>query len=261
MTEGKVMTTRFTGDFSDDKVTIQLGDNGQVICYMEKPAVVNEESAFFIIKDQELIGMSLGSVDNFDKATRYLEIVMPENIIPTDFFYFLTKEMDQFGYNLAVDYNLKISQASIKVYQTYWDLISPLLAAFGLRFVAPKKSHQKPRHKFLKSLVEVPFKVDYQGSQATVYWIKRNEFIIKAGAKLVEKAPLTKAGLIGFAGKFGLRLRQEHEKQIKDDTLLEDITLRSVNEVGTFLYFAGTNSWLQLKDPDGKTLDELTVIK
>ena len=259
--EGKIMTTSFTGDFSDDKVTIQLGDKGQIICYMEKPEIVNDESAFFIIKDQELIGMSLGSVDNFDRATRYLEIRMPENIIPTDFFYFLTKEMDQFGYNLAVDYKLKISQASLKVYQTYWDQISPLLAAFGLRFVAPKKSRQKPRHKFLKSLAEVPFKVDYQGSHATVYWVKNNEFVVKAGAKLNEKVPLTKAGLISFAGKFGLRLRQEHEKQLKNDVLLEDITLRSVNEVGTFLYFAGTNSWLQLKAPDGKTLHELTVVK
>jgi len=43
--------------------------------------------------------------------------------------------------------------------------------------------------------------------------------------------------------------------------LTADVKLRSVNEVGTFLYFAGTNSWLQLKSPEGKTLNELTVVK
>lgn len=34
--------------------------------------------------------------------------------------------------------------------------------------------------------------------------------------------------------------------------------LRSVNEVGHLLYFAGTNSWLVLRDDAGRTLDELS---
>jgi hypothetical protein len=40
----------------------------------------------------------------------------------------------------------------------------------------------------------------------------------------------------------------------------EDVVLKSVNEVGHFLYYAGTNSWLVLKDKDGKTIDEWTVV-
>jgi hypothetical protein len=41
----------------------------------------------------------------------------------------------------------------------------------------------------------------------------------------------------------------------------EEITLKSVNEVGLFLYFGGTNSWLQLQDPDGKTIHDWTVVQ
>ncbi|GAQ02355.1 hypothetical protein NBRC111452_2198 [Companilactobacillus farciminis] len=94
-----------------------------------------------------------------------------------------------------------------------------------------------------------------------MYWNSRNKLIVKKGAILVDKAPLTKAGVVGFAGRFGMQLRQEHSDVIQDNVLTEDINLRSVNEVGTFLYFAGTNSWLQLISPEGKTLDELTIVK
>lgn len=145
------------------------------------------------------------------------------------------------------------------MYEKYWQEVFPILSALGLRTVTVRKG--KPRHKFIASLSDVPFKIDYQGSKATVYWQKRNQFLIKAGATLVPKAPLTKSGVVGFAGKFGLRLREEHKEQIQDNTLVEDVVLRSVNEIGTFLYFAGTNSWLQLTSPEGKTLNELTVVE
>lgn len=254
------MAINFTGELSDNKISFNSSELGTINYYSTKPNEVNEESVFIIMKNQEVVGISYGSLVNMNDATGFLEIEVPENIIPGDFFFFLTKELYQSGYNMNVEYSMKISKESIKVYQKYWEEVVPLLRFLGIQIVKAKKKPAKPRHKYLKSLADVPFKVDYKGSKATVYWVKRNELVIKAGATLVSKAPLTKAGIIGFAGKFGLRLRQEHEKEIKDNVLISDITLRSVNEVGTFLYFAGTNSWLQLKDPDGKTLNELTIV-
>ncbi|OJG34366.1 hypothetical protein [Enterococcus cecorum] len=56
-------------------------------------------------------------------------------------------------------------------------------------------------------------------------------------------------------------MRQEQADKIKDNVTTEDIILKSVNEVGHFLYFAGTNSWLVLKDENGKTIDEYSVVK
>ena len=61
-----------------------------------------------------------------------------------------------------------------------------------------------------------------------------------------------KVAVLGATGKEG---------QFKDFVTTEDIVLKSVNEVGLFLYFAGTNSWLELVDENGKTLNEWTVVE
>lgn len=255
------MTTDFTGKLSEQQVSIKLDNLGIINYYATRPETVADESIFFIMKQNEILGLSFGTASQMKDATDFLEIVVPDYIIPADFFYFLTKEISRDGYDMNVEYKMTISPESVKVYQQYWQQVLPLLKAFGLRVNVVKKVASKPRHKYSKDLAQTPFTVDYKGSTATVYWRKRNEFVIKSGATLVADAPLTKAGIIGFAGKFGLRLRQEHVDQIKDNSLINDVVLRSVNEVGTFLYFAGTNSWLQLKSPEGKTLDELTVVK
>ncbi|WP_119326542.1 hypothetical protein [Companilactobacillus musae] len=255
------MATDFTGSLSDQQITLNLKDNGIINYYSAKPEEINSESIFFSLKNNEMVELSFGSLNNVGDATNFIEIVVPENIIAPDFFFFLTEELKQDGYQMNVNYQMTISDQSIAVYRKYWENILPLLRAFGLQIVQLKKPIAKPRHKYQKSLANVPFKIDYNGSKATVYWVKRNELVIKKGAILLANAPLTKAGLIGFAGKFGLRLRQENENQIKENILTSDVTLRSVNEVGTFLYFAGTNSWKQFISPDGKTLDELTIVR
>lgn len=255
------MTVEFSGDFSDQRINFNLKDLGEINYYKVQPTKVDEESIFIIIKDNLLAGISYGSLDDWSDDSRFVEIVVPENVIAADFFYFLTKELDKAGYELNVGYEMTIAKESIEVYNEYLQKLLPLLNLCGVKLFKAKKKTSKARHKYIKSLADVPFSINYKGSKATVYWVKRNEFIVKAGATLVENAPLTKAGVIGFAGKFGLRLREEHAEQIKNDTLIQDVKLRSVNEVGTFLYFAGTNSWLQLKSPEGKTLHELTVVK
>lgn len=259
--ERKYMTTEFSGDFSDQRINFNLNNLGEVNYYKVQPTKVDEESIFIIIKDNLLAGVSYGSLEDWSDDSRFVEIVVPENVIASDFFYFLTKELDKAGYEFNVGYELTIAKESIEVYNEYLQNILPLLNLCGVKLFKAKKKPTKARHKYIKSLAEVPFSIDYKGSKATVYWVKRNEFIVKAGANLVGEAPLTKAGVIGFAGKFGLRLREEHADEIKNNVLIQDVKLRSVNEVGTFLYFAGTNSWFQLKSPEGKTLHELTVVK
>ncbi|GEO58411.1 hypothetical protein [Companilactobacillus bobalius] len=251
--------TDFTGNYSDQKITIDLKDLGSINYYFTKPEEYSKESIFLIMQNREIIGLGIGDLDNTEAATSYIEIVVPENFIVTDFFYFLTKHMVQSGYKINAEYKMQISQVSLQLYEKYWQNVLPILSAFGLRTTPVKRV--KPRHKFMASLADVPFKIDYKGSKATVYWQKRSQFLVKSGAILVGQAPLTKSGVIGFAGRFGLRLRQEHEKELHDNVLTKDIVLRSVNEVGTFLYFAGTNGWLQLKSPSGQTLHELTVEK
>lgn len=119
-----------------------------------------------------------------------------------------------------------------------------------------KASSGKVRHRYRKALATIPFYVDHQGAKAIIFWQKSNALVIKAGAKLLLTPPLNKDGSLGFAARFALSLREEHKDSIsKDGVTTADIVLKSVNEVGHFLYFAGTNSWLVLKDESGKSLD------
>jgi len=122
------------------------------------------------------------------------------------------------------------------------------------------KSAGKPRHKWTKEVSEIPFYVDTRESKATVYWQTRKEMVIKKGAKMMKEAPMRKDGTPGMQDKAGQMLRDEHQDAIKDFVTTKDIVLQSVNEVGLLLYFGGTNSWLELKDKDDKTLNEWTVV-
>lgn len=117
----------------------------------------------------------------------------------------------------------------------------------------------KARHRWSKEIADVDFYVDYEGARATVRWISRNEMLIKKGAVLRRDTPLLKDGSLGFVAKFTLSLRQMHADAIEDFVTTQDIILKSVNEVGNFLYFAGTNSWLILKDKNGKTINDYSA--
>ncbi|NNU63662.1 hypothetical protein HKX02_25945, partial [Ochrobactrum soli] len=80
----------------------------------------------------------------------------------------------------------------------------------------------KARHQWKKELQDRPFYIDYQGSQATVYWQKRNEMRIEKGAKLAEEIPYNKDGSLGFSARLGEKIRQDHQAAIKDHCTIEE---------------------------------------
>lgn len=102
----------FTGSYSNQGVVFDLKDLGKINYFLKEPENYSEESIFLIMKNHEVVGLSLGKVDSTDADTSYVEIVLPENFIVTDFFYFLTKCMIQSGYKINVEYEMKISQTS-----------------------------------------------------------------------------------------------------------------------------------------------------
>ncbi|MCH4209637.1 hypothetical protein [Bifidobacterium sp.] len=125
----------------------------------------------------------------------------------------------------------------------------------------PKKSYAKPRHRWSKEICTVEFHLDNFESTATIVWRKRNELVIKQGAKLRPEAPLNKDGSVGFDDRWGAMLRQEHADAIRDFTTTADIVLKSVNEAGLFLYFGRANGWLQFFDHDGTSINDWTVVE
>lgn len=139
--------------------------------------------------------------------------------------------------------------------------IITILNSFGYELFSKKKVSAKASHRWSKKISEIPFFVDSYGSRATVYWKKRNEMLILAGAKLRDDIPLNKDGSLGFSARLGEKLRADHEDELEGLSTSVDITLKSVNEVGLFLYFGGTNGWLELKDKNNKTIDEYTIVK
>lgn len=184
------------------------------------------------------------------QADRVLIFHLPEMLNPSDF----EKQLLSGSINETQD----------TLTQSYISNITPFLDKLGYTFATTltSKKNVKTQHRFSKKLIDIPFFVDYKGASAEIFWLKRNDMLIKKGAKLITDMPLNKDGTIGFAQKFAMTLRQEQSDSINDDFVTTaDIHLKSVNEVGHFLYFAGTNSWLILKDKSGLTLDSYTAIK
>lgn len=154
-----------------------------------------------------------------------------------------------------------LPEGPAKAVATFLKELLPLLDKLGYLMEPAKKKPAKAQHRWAKAVSTIAFHVNRPDSQATVYWQKRNEMLIKAGAKMATEVPLNKDGSVGFSARFAQKLRDEHATKFTDFVTTEDIILKSVNEVGLFLYFGGTNSWLELLDDQGKSIDEWTVVK
>ncbi|WP_262315453.1 hypothetical protein [Lacticaseibacillus parakribbianus] len=140
--------------------------------------------------------------------------------------------------------------------------LTPVLTLLGVALTPTKRRPAKAQHRWRKAVATVPFTTTFAGTQATVYWQRRNEMRLLAGARLKPEADLNADGSLGFSARFAAQLRGEHQAAIGPDFVTtEDVVLKSTNEVGLFLYFGTTNSWLQFADPAGRTLDDWTVVR
>jgi len=119
----------------------------------------------------------------------------------------------------------------------------------------------KDQHRWRPELAEIEFTFTDWGSEGKVFWQKRKELLLKAGAKLTPDPQRNKDGTLNYSAKFANALRADHAEQIADGITTEDIIFPSPNELGIFLRFGGENTWLSLKDKDGKTLHEWSVVE
>jgi hypothetical protein len=115
------------------------------------------------------------------------------------------------------------------------------------------------KHKWNKNLVDIEFTFHDRGSEGKVYWIKRNELLLKAGAKLTPEPQLNKDGSLNYSAKVAVGFRAEHADKIVDFTTTEDIIFPSPNELGIFLRYGGDNTWTNLLDKDGKSLNDYSA--
>lgn len=230
------------------------------------PSKLNEDSTYLLYEDKTPIFIgSKKELTTFEKKGNFLvEIQTKQDIEPIYLNRMLKTEVLEQGLSLTgeVDFSVPANITS-----TFKELLSNMLLilekmGYPLQAVEKKKSKPaKARHKWTKEVSEKEFFIDTRSSKATVMWIKRNQMLIKKGATMMKEAPLNKDGSVSFSAKMGDKIRSENLDKFKNFVTTEDIILKSVNEVGLFLYFAGTNSWLEMIDKDGKTLNELTVVE
>jgi len=120
---------------------------------------------------------------------------------------------------------------------------------------------QKDVHKWSKEISDIEFTFSDRGSEGKVYWQKRKELLLKSGAKLTPDPQLNKDGSLNFSAKVAKTLRADHQDKINNDITTEDIIFPSPNEIGIFLRFGGDNTWLSLKDKNGKTLHDWSKVE
>ncbi|MGM0123130.1 hypothetical protein IGI37_000496 [Enterococcus sp. AZ194] len=252
--------------------TIITGENSPVITLIDTqiiPKSGSDKQLLFFLKNRQFLAIGkspdipaalpfefdqlITVSSSWDEELDYLEQVIFEEAKETQ------SAVTKLSPEIAVPKNYHPTVSKTK------DWLLFVLSKFGYSLApmlptAEKKKPAKTRHKWSKEVSEIEFFVETRQSKATVLWQKRNEMLIKKGATMMPEAPLNKDGSLGFSAKMGQKIRDDNADSFKNFVTTTDLVLKSVNEVGLFLYFAGTNSWLELKDSSGKTIEDWTKI-
>jgi len=114
----------------------------------------------------------------------------------------------------------------------------------------------KARHKWTPEISQIEFTFSDRGAKGKAIWQKRDELLLKAGAKLTTEPQMNRNGTTNYSAKYAQVLRADHAKQIANNITKADIIFPSPNTLGIFLRYGGNNSWKNLIDKDGKSLDD-----
>jgi len=254
------MTLNAELTLDDKKAEITLTDfDSKVIIFYDKNEFTDiKHSLFLFFKDKKFKSIQTTPDHNNISTTDTMIQIIPPKTLDNDY---LKQCLTNVGKGKSLQELAEPNEPSQTEMYDYLGKLLLLLEKFGFAFTQKKRMPTKAQHRWKKSLSEIEFFVDDFKSQATVIWQKRNEFLIKKGAHLRPSYPLNKDGSVGLGARMGTQLRDEQKSNIQNFTTTEDIILKSVNEVGLFLYFGGTNSWLVLKDNNGKAIDEWSKVK
>lgn len=258
------MDFKGTIHFTSEETKIDFPEYGSLI--ISKNETKTKQSAVSLeIKDKIVVAIKMGKTNEVGKEVDQLVKILPPEDIETIYVAEkLLQQAEEAGMTNLIESaeRINIPANHLKRIEEYTTHILLVLEKFGIILQPkPKKKPAKAQHRWNKAVSQMEFFVDDFDSKATVIWQKRNEMLIKAGAVMKQEMPLNKDGSVGMSARMAEKIRAENADKFKDFVTTEDIVLKSVNEVGLFLYFAGTNSWLVLKDKDGKTIDEWTVVK
>ena len=251
--------TELEKNWQNEQLKLDLGiDLGEILLSTTATAQPGITTLYY--ENSKLIGVQSLSAEK--KPTRVVQIKTPETIEAEYFERFIINKAKEKGIKLEDHTEHSVPANQQKRMADYWQDLSPIITLLGLNLVSSKSRPAKAQHRWNSKVAKVKFSTIYEGTRATIYWRKRNEVVILSGAKMKSEPELNANGKLGFAARFATQLRQEHVNSFAEDFItVEDVVLKSINEVGLFLYFGNTNSWLQFKDENNRTIDEWTIVK
>lgn len=158
----------------------------------------------------------------------------------------------------------KIPENQISDINEYKDKILFILKSFGYDLfrikenekTASKPASAKARHKWTKEIGQIKFTAKLRGGKGEAIWRKKDELVLLSGAKLVVDPQLNKDGSLNFSAQFAQKLRSDYIDKVENNITTEDIVFQSPNQLGLFLFYGGQNTWAELKDSNGKSLDD-----
>lgn len=265
------MTIRFTGSIDEDKTVICLAENQGQLTLLSPIAAVKEAtertSVYLYLKERQ---PKIAALEPLNQQTikekevdRALILTPPWEIEGETLLAAMTLAWAETGLKVETITQIpgKVPANQQNMVGAYQESVFELLESFGYPMVKVKKKPAKAQHRWNKAVSEITFYIDYSDAKGEAVWQKRDQLLLKKGATLKMTVPLNKDGSVGYSARLTEKLRDDNRDKIKGDTTTEDIIFKSVNELGIFLYYAGTNGWLVLKDQEGKTIDEYTVVK
>lgn len=235
---------------------------------------VNNSGICFLLKEKgvKYIGKMANKISkeyqNFDKL---ITITVPSQLNLEYLEYIFVKEAIQNEIKLDSKHQIiepNISKEQKNAINEFRDKILFILKNFGYdifsltnNYKSVDKSHSgKTRHKWSKEISNIKFTAKLKSGSCEVIWKSKNELVLLSGAKLVENPQMNKDGTINYSAQFAQKLRLDNLDKIIDNVTTVDIVFMSPNQLGMFVFFGGQNTWAELKDSNGKTLDEWSKV-
>ncbi|MCX8075181.1 MAG: hypothetical protein N2749_06315 [Clostridia bacterium] len=256
---------------TDSEINIKFDDNKSIVRILDiNDFTFDEQSLYFLLNNDnvEYIGQIKDNyskkINNFDKV---IAISVPSEVDLKYLENILVKEALQKGITLINKEDLieiNLSEKQSDHINEYKNKILFILKNFGYVLFELKNNDksvnksrpEKARHKWSKEISQIKFTAKLRGGEGEVIWQSKDKLVLLSGAKLVENAQLNKDGTVNYSAQFAQKLRSDNSDKISNNVTTEDIIFPSPNQLGIFLFFGGQNTWSELKDSNGKTLDE-----
>lgn len=255
------MEWNFEGELTDAGLRFDFGEEGKVTQFSPEQKFA-EETLLLFVKERQIKVISPKPLSETAAFDQVIQVETPWELSDHHLAQRFFDEWQE--QKLAVETHfetIKVPKNQLPLVTEYQEKLFRLFTALGYPMVKIKKKPAKAAHRWNKAVSQITFFIDHAGATGEAIWQKRNELVLKAGAKLLMEAPLNKDGSVSYTAKLTEKLREDNHEKINGDRTTEDIVFKSVNELSIFLYYAGTNSWLVLKDAEGKTIDSYTVVE